>query len=189
MFLTKENENSGTRERKFLLDEKRRTDVFQKIMCNQKTLDCSKLGIVGFNCFKLLFLNVNAQLGSLKIDQKYAGHYSVQNIGSLQGFDTLWHVAVLSTDSFVRDEARDFLVDMYLYCYLNSKTTDKQKRELTDVFLEKLEKVFSQLNWQSHINAPSESWHRLKLITNFIRRFDFEHILEENINRYNHNLN
>ncbi len=28
MFLTKENENSGTRERKFLLDEKRRTDVF-----------------------------------------------------------------------------------------------------------------------------------------------------------------
>jgi len=28
MFLTKENENSGTRERKFLLDEKRRTEVF-----------------------------------------------------------------------------------------------------------------------------------------------------------------
>lgn len=148
MFLTKENENSGTRERKFLLDEKRRTDVFQKIMCNQKTLDCSKLGIVGFNCFKLLFLNVNAQLGSLKLDQKYTGHFQVQTINNLQGFETLWHVAVLSTDSFVRDEARDFLVDMYLNCYLNTKYPEKQKWELTAVFLERLEKVFAQLNWQ-----------------------------------------
>ena len=73
MFLTKENENSATRERKYLLDEKRRTEVFQKIMCNSKTLDCSKLVKVGFNCFKLLFLNVNAQLNNLKLDQKVAG--------------------------------------------------------------------------------------------------------------------
>ena len=33
-FLTKENESAVTRERKFLLDERRRTDVFNKIMCN-----------------------------------------------------------------------------------------------------------------------------------------------------------
>jgi len=32
-----------------------------------------------------------------------------------------------------------------------------------------------------------ENWHRLKLIKTFIRRFDFEHILEENMNRYNQN--
>jgi len=33
-FLTQENENSHNRERRFLLDERRRTEVFQKIMCN-----------------------------------------------------------------------------------------------------------------------------------------------------------
>lgn len=33
-FLTKENSSAASRERKFLLDERRRTDVFQKIMCN-----------------------------------------------------------------------------------------------------------------------------------------------------------
>jgi len=49
------------RERKFLLDERRRTDVFQKIMCNSKELDCTKLGIEGFRSFRMLFLNVNAE--------------------------------------------------------------------------------------------------------------------------------
>jgi hypothetical protein len=34
VFLTKENDNSRTRERKYLLDERRRTEVFSKIMCN-----------------------------------------------------------------------------------------------------------------------------------------------------------
>ena len=33
-FLTKENDAATSRERKYLLDERRRTDVFQKIMCN-----------------------------------------------------------------------------------------------------------------------------------------------------------
>jgi hypothetical protein len=61
IFLTKENEGSSTRERRFLLDERRRVDVFQKIMCNNQLLDCSKLQIEGFECFKMLFLNVNAE--------------------------------------------------------------------------------------------------------------------------------
>ena len=33
-FLTKDNENSATRERKYLLDERRTTQVFQQIICN-----------------------------------------------------------------------------------------------------------------------------------------------------------
>ena len=33
-FLTKENDAAMSRERKYLLDERRRTDVFNKIMCN-----------------------------------------------------------------------------------------------------------------------------------------------------------
>lgn len=35
LFLTRENENSNNRERKFLLNEKIRVDVFKNIMCNE----------------------------------------------------------------------------------------------------------------------------------------------------------
>jgi hypothetical protein len=60
VFLTKENENSRTRERKFLLDEKLRPQVFSNIMCNDKMLDCKQLNFEGFHCFKTLFINVNS---------------------------------------------------------------------------------------------------------------------------------
>ena len=78
---------------------------------------------------------------------------------------------------------------MYLNCYLYNKITEKQKREITDLFLEKLNQVFAQLSLKSGTNGLGENWHRSKLITTFIRRFDFEHILEENINKYNQNQN
>jgi hypothetical protein len=44
-------------------------------------LDCSRLGVTGFNCFKLLFLNVNAQQRSLDIDQK--GRFTVSKLTAL----------------------------------------------------------------------------------------------------------
>lgn len=44
-------------------------------------LDCSKLGVTGFNCFKLLFLNVNAQTRSLDIDNE--GRFTVSKLTSL----------------------------------------------------------------------------------------------------------
>lgn len=80
-FLTKENENSATRERKYLLDERRTTQVFQQIICNPDMLDCSRLGVTGFNCFQLLFLNVNAQQRSLDKDQK--GRFTVLKLTAL----------------------------------------------------------------------------------------------------------
>ena len=85
----------------------------------------------------------------------------------------------------MRDEARNFLIDLYLNCYLNVKIQDKHKRELTDLFLEKLNLVFSQLNSKYFQSGIGENQHRLKLITTFIRRFDFEHITEESLSRYN----
>lgn len=60
-FLTKENMNSRSRERKFLLDEKLRVEVFKQIMCNNQRLNCKTLDEEGFFCFKTLFLNVNAE--------------------------------------------------------------------------------------------------------------------------------
>lgn len=59
LFLTKENENSVTRERKFILSERIRVEVFKNIMCNDKLLDSTNMRSEGFDCFKNLFLTVN----------------------------------------------------------------------------------------------------------------------------------
>lgn len=128
-------------------------------------LDCSKLGQTGFNCFKLLFLNVNAQTRLLDIDQK--GKFTVLKLAQLQGFDTLWQIAIFSADAQVRDQARNFLVDLYL----NTKVSDKLKKDITDSFLMKLDAVFSKLPGNSTVHC-----HWLTVISTFIHRFDFEHI-------------
>ena len=78
LFLTKENENSISRERNFLLNEKIRVEVFNKIMCNEKLLDSSSIGVEGFSCFKMLFLNVNNEKRLLEHDS--SGNFSVNSI-------------------------------------------------------------------------------------------------------------
>jgi len=61
---------------------------------------------------------------------------------SLQGFDTLWQVAVLSAEAHVREQARNFLVDIYL----NWKLPEKNKSKITETFLQNLDSVFSKLS-------------------------------------------
>lgn len=41
--ITKENENAKSKDRRFLLDDKVRNEVFQKIFCNNKYLNFEKL--------------------------------------------------------------------------------------------------------------------------------------------------
>ena len=41
--ITKENENAKSKERRFLLDDKVRNEVFQKIFCNNKYLNFEKI--------------------------------------------------------------------------------------------------------------------------------------------------
>lgn len=115
-FLTKENESAMSRERKFLLDERRRTDVFQKIMCNNNELDCTRLGIEGFRCFKMLFLNVNAEHRHINHNPKTDSFevIDIVHFQNLLGLDTLWSIAIQSKDSKVADESRNFLVDIHL---------------------------------------------------------------------------
>jgi hypothetical protein len=57
-------------------------------MCNPAALNPSKLGSAGFPCFKLLFLNVNAQARNLDVDPK--GNFTTNKLLHLQGFDSLW---------------------------------------------------------------------------------------------------
>ena len=59
--ITKENEGAKSKERRFLLDDRVRNEVFQKIFCNNKYLNFERINIQGFNCFKRLFLIVNEE--------------------------------------------------------------------------------------------------------------------------------
>jgi len=136
-FLTKENDTAVTRERKYLLDERSRTDVFQKIMCNEEQLDCSRLGMEGFRCFKMLFLNVNAEHRNINYNVK-TGHFEIPDMSifsKLHGFETLWTICIENRDEKVATESRNFLVDLYIKAIVNQE----QKKVFCEGFLEKID--------------------------------------------------
>ena len=58
-FLTRQNMNARSRERMYLLDEKLRFQVFTKIMCNEKSMNCINLNLQAYECFSNLFIGVN----------------------------------------------------------------------------------------------------------------------------------
>lgn len=68
-FITKENQNAKSKERRFLLDDKVRNEVFMKIFCNcnSKYMNFEKLNTEGFSCFKRLFLIVNEEEKALEV--------------------------------------------------------------------------------------------------------------------------
>ena len=76
-FITKENETAKTKERRFLLDDRVRNELFQKIFCNSKFLNPEKINMQGFICFKRLFLNNNEE------EKNLDGSRSVSNIDKL----------------------------------------------------------------------------------------------------------
>lgn len=68
--ITKENENAKSKERRFLLDDRVRNEVFQKIFCNNKFLNSEKINMQGFMCFKRLFLIVNEEERTLEVQRE-----------------------------------------------------------------------------------------------------------------------
>ena len=143
VFLTKENEGGSTRERRFLLDERQRVNVFQKIMCNQETLDCAKLQTEGFSCFKMLFLNVNAEQRNINFEVQ-TGVFQVldlKNFQNLLGLNTLWSIAIQNRVPEVCKMSRNFLVDIFL----KTKVETKFKRLHTESFMLRIEQISAQL--------------------------------------------
>jgi len=100
-FITKENESAKSKERKFLLDDKVRNLVFQKIFCNNKQLNFDKMNLRGFNCFKKLFLIVNEEEKAL--DPAKDDKVSVNNLNNLSGLETLWGIAIYSEMAHVKE--------------------------------------------------------------------------------------
>ena len=91
-FLTKENEQAKSKERRYYMDDRVRNDVFQKIFCNNNILDCERINWHGFLCFKKLFLIVNEEEKQLELLGEDKA--SVNNLNSLHGIETLWKIAI-----------------------------------------------------------------------------------------------
>ena len=121
--ITKENEIAKSKERRFLLDDKVRNQVFEKIFCSNKYLNFDKMNLRGFSCFKKLFLIVNEE--EKAIEPSREDRVSVLNLNNLKGLNTLWGIAVYSEVPNVKDFSRDFLVDIYL----NVKTKSPQQKK------------------------------------------------------------
>lgn len=81
--ITKENDIAKSKERKFLLDDKVRNQVFQKIFSSNKYLNLDKMNLRGFSCFKKLFLIVNEEEKALEPQRE--DRVVVNSLNSLQG--------------------------------------------------------------------------------------------------------
>ena len=172
--ITKENETAKSKERRFLLDDKVRNQVFEKIFCSNKYLNFDKMNLKGFSCFKKLFLIVNEE--DKVIEPAREDRVSVININNLKGLNTLWGIAVYSEVSNVKEQSRDFLVDIYL----NVKTKSSQQRK-------QINENFQQICFdyiKKLTDKPELQLNGLRLIRNFISRFDGDHIVDEDLSKY-----
>lgn len=172
--ITKENEISKSKERRFLLDDKVRNEVFQKIFCNSKYLNFEKMNMEGFSCFKRLFLIVNEEDKLLEAPKE--DRVVVINLNSLQGLDTLWLIAIMCENAAVKDLCKNFLVDLYLRIKTKSGA---QKKQINDLFPQRCFSYFKRAG-----DRPEQQLNCLKLIRTFINRFDGEHILDEDTASY-----
>mmetsp|Transcript_8862 Transcript_8862/g.8233 ORF Transcript_8862/g.8233 Transcript_8862/m.8233 type:complete len:493 (+) Transcript_8862:1431-2909(+) len=174
MLLMKENENSRSQARRFLLDDKIRNEVFQNIFCNDSLFNCEKVNMHGFECFKKLFLIVNEEERSLEIqrDEKV----SVNNLNMLKGIESLWQISIKCQNQKVKDDCKDFLTDLYLKSKTKSNT---QKRQITELFTERCFNYF-----KLHQNKTDYQLNCLRLVRTFMNRFDGEHIYEEDLTQF-----
>lgn len=176
-FLTKQNQNARSRERIYLLDEKLRLQVFTKIMCNDKAMNCVNLTMQAYECFNTLFKEVNAQEGTLVVDQE--GRISkVQNVSQVQGLLTLWKISVNCKNEEVRGLCRKLLCDIYLQ--VSSKST-KEKIKIQEQFIKVCHQNLEQAQdlRKKGIEVSENDGvilNCLRLLKTFITRFDREHI-------------
>jgi hypothetical protein len=64
-------------------------------------LNCERLNFEGFHCFKTLFINVNSQMQTLKVDSQQQ-NYTVADPMKLQGIQTLWKLCIECANETVR---------------------------------------------------------------------------------------
>ena len=132
------------------------------------------MNLRGFSCFKKLFLIVNEEEKALEPQRE--DRVAVNNLNSLQGIETLWGISIFSELPQVKEQSRDFLVDLYL----NVKTkSSQQKKQVNEQFQQMCFQYIKKLT-----EKPELQLNGLRLIRNFINRFDGEHIYEEDLSKY-----
>ena len=138
----------------------------------------------------MLFLNVNAEHRHINHVPK-TGSFEVINVMHFQnllGIETLWSIAIQSSDTIVANEARNFLVDVHL----KSVIEQKHKRVFVENFLKKTEEISLQLDNLEPAKRQRQIEMRLNwvtLIREYVKRFDYMHIPLEDIKKYDEKSN
>ena len=179
-FLTKQNQNARSRERLYLIDEKLRFQVFIKIMCNEKSMNCLNLNLQAYECFRTLFVGVNAQEGTLTPDAE-GNIDAVSNFSQVQGLNTMWKIAIHCQNEDVKELCRSLLCDTFL---LTKSKSQSQRLKVHDQFIKTCRQHLAnaQAQWKESPNAKEHNvtiFNCLRLIKTFILRFDKEHIVTE----------
>jgi hypothetical protein len=186
-FLTKQNQNARTRERLYLLDEKLRFQVFTKIMCNDKSMNCLNLNLHAYECFRALFVGVNAQEGSLALDRE-GNILTVANHAALQGMNTMWRISIQCQNEEVKELCRCSLCDLYL---LTKPKSQSQRQKAHDHFVkacrtqlvaaQEQRKCSQEQRKKPRVSEDSNQtiFNCLRLLKTFIQRYDKEHLIPE----------
>ena len=106
------------------------------------------------------------------------------------GVNTLWSIAIQNRVPAVCKMSRDFLVDIFL----RTQVDPKHKKLHTESFMLRIEQISNQLE-EIGLTGPKASqgidlrlnW--IKLIGNYISRFDHEHMPMEDLKNYDEKQN
>jgi len=76
-------------------------------------MNCLNLNLQAYECFRALFVGVNAQEGTLTLDRE-GSIMQVNNFGQLQGMNTMWKIGIYCQNEDVKEMCRSSLCDMFL---------------------------------------------------------------------------
>ena len=82
-------------------------------MCNEQSMNCLNLNLQAYECFRTLFVGVNAQGGTLTVDRE-GSIMQVSNFGQLQGMNTMWKIGISCQNEDVKEMCRRSLCDIFL---------------------------------------------------------------------------
>jgi hypothetical protein len=75
-------------------------------------MNCLNLNLQAYECFKTLFVGVNAQ-DALTVERD-SSSLQVKSLTAIQGMNTLWKVAIYCQNEAVKDLCRSLLCDLFL---------------------------------------------------------------------------
>ncbi len=139
----------------YFVGDKACRDFFIAFFCKPERLQLTWLDRVAYECFKSLFIRANVLDGCM---QRKNNSLSIVG-GSLMGACGLWNLVFNALDPTVRDDATDFLVEVY--------------SSVSDSLRGKMEELTSTLvrNAFHHLETNPTETERMDRVLRIVQRF------------------